>query len=174
MNVKVAAKYLDVYEFTEAEIKAAAFTIKVQSALEAGKVVPAEGNVITIPAAAAGEYAKLTADMITGYTYNNQPYSLFKNATATSTGYKYTYIKDVKFESVDNVLYTIVDTDSDTTDGVTETVWDAANKKEVVGYVQINSGQLTNTTTTEIKVTVSDRFGFSKEVKVPVKITVGE
>ena len=174
LNVKVAATYLGVYSFTDEEIKAAGFKVKVQSALEAGKIVPAEGSVITIPAAAAGEYAKLTADMITGYTYNNQPYSLFKNATATSTGYKYTYIKDVKFESVDNVLYTIVDTDSDTTDGVTETVWDAANKKEVVGYVQINSGQLTNTTTTEIKVTVSDRFGFSKEVKVPVKITVGE
>jgi len=174
LNVKVAATYLGVYSFTDEEIKAAGFKVKVQSALEAGKIVPAEGNVITIPAA-AGEYARLTADMITGYTYNNQPYSLFMNATsATAIGYKYTYIKSVKFESVDTVLYTIVDTDSDATDGVTETIWDAENKKEVVGYVQINSGQLTNTTTTEIKVTVSDRFGFSKEVKVPVKITVGE
>ena len=68
---KSAARIL--YKFTDEEIAAAAFKINVQSALKAGKIVPAAGASITLPAAAAGETAKLTADMITGYTYNNQP-----------------------------------------------------------------------------------------------------
>ena len=105
LNVKVAATYLGgAYKFTDEEIAAAAFKINVQSALKAGKIVPAAGASITLPAAAAGETAKLTADMITGYTYNNQPYSLFKEAAGN---YKYSYIDKVEFFTTDAEIYTV-------------------------------------------------------------------
>ena len=56
--MKVAATYLGgAYKFTDEEIAAAAFKINVQSALKAGKIVPAAGASITLPAAAAGETA---------------------------------------------------------------------------------------------------------------------
>ncbi|WP_455663731.1 PL29 family lyase N-terminal domain-containing protein [Phocaeicola sp.] len=167
LNVNLTATYLDgAYEFAEDEIKAAAFTVKVQSALEAGKIVPASGASITLPAAAAGEIAKLTPEMITGYTYNNQPYSLFKTATSTAIAYKYTYINTVEFESTDNVIYTV--------EGVQDATWDKTANKEVAGYVKIKSGNISQTTQTSIKVKVTDMYGYVKTAEIPLTITVGE
>lgn len=165
LNVKVNAAYLDgAYTFSDEEIEAAGFKVKVQSALEAGKIVPASGASITLPAAAAGEIAKLTPEMITGYTYNDQAYSLFKNATSSSVAYKYTYIKSVEFASTDDVIYTV--------EGVQDATW--SNNKEVAGYAKIKSGNISQTTTTTIKVKVTDMYGYIKTAEIPLTITVGE
>ena len=165
LNVKVNATYLDgAYTFSDEEIEAAGFKVKVQSALEAGKIVPASGASITLPAAAAGEIAKLTPEMITGYTYNDQAYSLFKNATSSSVAYKYTYIKSVEFASTDDVIYTV--------EGVQDATW--SNNKEVAGYAKIKSGNISQTTTTTIKVKVTDMYGYIKTAEIPLTITVGE
>ena len=166
LNVKVNATYLDgAYTFSDEEIEAAGFKVKVQSALEAGKIVPASGASITLPAAAAGEIAKLTPEMITGYTYNDQAYSLFKNATSSSSiAYKYTYIQKVEFVSTDNVIYTV--------EGVQDATW--SNNKEVAGYAKIKSGNISQTTTTTIKVKVTDMYGYTKTAEIPLTITVGK
>ena len=165
LNVKVDATYLDgAYTFSDEEIEAVGFKVKVQSALEAGKIVPASGASITLPAAAAGEIAKLTPEMITGYTYNDQVYSLFKNATSSSVAYKYTYIKSVEFTSTDNVIYTV--------EGVQDATW--VSNKEVAGYAKIKSGNISQTTTTTIKVKVTDMYGYEKTAEIPLTITVGE
>lgn len=154
LNVKVAATYLGgAYKFTDEEIAAAAFKINVQSALKAGKIVPA---------AAAGETAKLTADMITGYTYNNQPYSLFKEAAGN---YKYSYIDKVEFFTTDAEIYTVT---KDAT-----AIKDAEGK--VIGYhAEITSKNISQTTNTKIIVEVTDKYGYTKTAELPLTITVGK
>ena len=162
LNVKVAATYLGgAYQFTKEEIAAAAFKIKVQSALKAGKIVPAEGASIILPAAAAGETAKLTADMITGYTYNDQPYSLF--CYDNEQEYKYSYIQSVRFISPDEEIYT-----------VTETATPIINERgNVVGYqAEITSKNLSHTTETYITVEVTDKYGYTLSANIPLTITV--
>ena len=163
LNVKVAATYLGgAYKFTDEEIAAAAFKINVQSALKAGKIVPAAGASITLPAAAAGETAKLTADMITGYTYNNQPYSLFKEAAGN---YKYSYIDKVEFFTTDAEIYTVT---KDAT-----AIKDAEGK--VIGYhAEITSKNISQTTNTKIIVKVTDKYGYTKTAELPLTITVGK
>ena len=163
LNVKVAATYLGgAYKFTDEEIAAAAFKINVQSALKAGKIVPAAGASITLPAAAAGETAKLTADMITGYTYNNQPYSLFKEAAGN---YKYSYIDKVEFFTTDAEIYTVT---KDAT-----AIKDAEGK--VIGYhAEITSKNISQTTNTKIIVEVTDKYGYTKTAELPLTITVGK
>ena len=162
LNVKVAATYLGgAYKFTDEEIAAAAFKINVQSALKAGKIVPAAGASITLPAA-AGETAKLTADMITGYTYNNQPYSLFKEAAGN---YKYSYIDKVEFFTTDAEIYTVT---KDAT-----AIKDAEGK--VIGYhAEITSKNISQTTNTKIIVKVTDKYGYTKTAELPLTITVGK
>ena len=164
LNVKVSATYLGgAYEFTKEETAAAAFKIKVQSALKAGKIVPAEGASITLPAAAAGETAKLTADMITGYTYNDQPYSLFWDANQK---YKYSYIESVKFFSVDEEIYTVTETASTPIKNA---------QGNTTGYqAEITSKNISNTTNTKIIVEVTDKYGYTKTVELPLTITVGK
>ena len=163
LNVKVAATYLGgAYKFTDEEIAAAAFKINVQSALKAGKIVPAAGASITLPAAAAGETAKLTADMITGYTYNNQPYSLFKEAAGN---YKYSYIDKVEFFTTDAEIYTVT---KDAT-----AIKDAEGN--VIGYhAEITSKNISQTTNTKIIVKVTDKYGYTKTAELPLTITVGK
>ena len=163
LNVKVAATYLGgAYKFTDEEIAAAAFKINVQSALKAGKIVPAAGASITLPAAAAGETAKLTADMITGYTYNNQPYSLFKEAAGN---YKYSYIDKVEFFTTDAEIYTVT---KDAT-----AIKDAEGN--VIGYhAEITSKNISQTTNTKIIVKVTDNTVILKLLKLPLTITVGK
>ena len=163
LNVKVAATYLGgAYKFTDEEIAAAAFKINVQSALKAGKIVPAAGASITLPAAAAGETAKLTADMITGYTYNNQPYSLFKEAAGN---YKYSYIDKVEFFTTDAEIYTVT---KDAT-----AIKDAEGN--VLGYhAEITSKNISQTTNTKIIVKVTDKYGYTKTAELPLTITVGK
>ena len=163
LNVKVAATYLGgAYKFTDEEIAAAAFKINVQSALKAGKIVPAAGASITLPAAAAGETAKLTADMITGYTYNNQSYSLFKEAAGN---YKYSYIDKVEFFTTDAEIYTVT---KDAT-----AIKDAEGK--VIGYhAEITSKNISQTTNTKIIVKVTDKYGYTKTAELPLTITVGK
>ena len=46
----MSVSYTHLYKFTDEEIAAAAFKINVQSALKAGKIVPAAGASITLPA----------------------------------------------------------------------------------------------------------------------------
>ena len=163
LNVKVAATYLGgAYKFTDEEIATAAFKINVQSALKAGKIVPAAGASITLPAAAAGETAKLTADMITGYIYNNQPYSLFKEAAGN---YKYSYIDKVEFFTTDAEIYTVT---KDAT-----AIKDAEGK--VIGYhAEITSKNISQTTNTKIIVEVTDKYGYTKTAELPLTITVGK
>ena len=132
------------------------------SALKAGKIVPAAGASITLPAAAAGETAKLTADMITGYTYNNQPYSLFKEAAGN---YKYSYIDKVEFFTTDAEIYTVT---KDAT-----AIKDAEGK--VIGYhAEITSKNISQTTNTKIIVEVTDKYGYTKTAELPLTITVGK
>lgn len=111
LNILVGAKYMKVYDYskyasTKSQLDAAAFQIKVQSALEAGTIEPAAGTSIILTPSGAGQAVQITAKDIIGYAYNHEAtYSLFKvlsEASAAGTPvWKYTYIDAVKFESVD-------------------------------------------------------------------------
>ena len=168
LNVKISCTYLDVYTYTEndtykQQLADAAFKIKVQSALAAGYIKALQGSAIVMEPAAAGETWKVTAEHVGGYTYSDQPYSLFKTFVDTDEiGYKYTYIKTVEFETSDPDYYTV--------GAAVGPVWDADNNKEIASYVPLKPGNTTQEVNTYLKVKVTDVFGYSLTVNVPLII----
>ena len=181
LNIQVNAKYLGVYNYsdyatTQTQLKDAAYQIKVQSALEAGTIVPTEGNTIVLTPSGAAKTMQITEADIIGYTYNRDAsYSLFQHMSSkTATpDWAYTYIKDVKFESLDKVLYNVLDKNGDVVDGSADAVkpgWDPESNKEIPSYVSLKAGNTTEEVTTKIKVTIIDWFGYTKQVEVPITI----
>ena len=177
LNVKVGVTYLEVYTYTEndtykAQLAAAGFKVNVQSALVAGYIKALASSSIEMEPAAAGEVWKVTAEHVGGYTYSNQPYSLFKIATAADTyKYKYTYIQSVEFATPDKALYTVVDENGDAskTGKAIDPVW-KDNKEAVASYVALKPGNTTQEVKTTLNVTVKDAFGYTKYVEVPLTI----
>lgn len=176
LNILVGAKYMKVYDYslyasTKSQLEDAAFQIKVQSALEAGTIEPAEGTSIVLTPSGAGQAVQITAKDIIGYAYNREAtYSLFKVLSEASASgipvWKYTYIDDVKFESVDTKLYTVVESNGKATDPE----WDTNTKKEVASSISLQPVNTTQEVATTVKVTVKDKYGYTKVVNVPITI----
>lgn len=189
LNVGVSATYLDVYEYadyttTKAQLTDAAYQINVQSALEAGTVEPVAGASIVLTPSGAAKTMQITAEDIIGYTYNHDAsYNLFqtyrKANDEKSIDWAYSYIKEVKFESVDEVLYTVLDADGNKSANgyAIAPEWDEKNNVEIPSYASLKAGNTTEEVTTKIKVTITDWFGYTKVAEVPItikKATVGE
>ncbi len=189
LNVGVSATYLDVYKYadyttTKAQLTDAAYQINVQSALEAGTVEPVAGASIVLTPSGAAKTMQITAEDIIGYTYNHDAsYNLFqtyrKANDKKSIDWAYSYIKEVKFESVDEVLYTVLDADGNKSANgyAIAPEWDTKNNVEIPSYASLKAGNTTEEVTTKIKVTITDWFGYTKVAEVPItikKATVGE
>ena len=180
LNVLVGATYMGVYNYsnyasTKTQLDDAAFQIKVQSALEAGTIEPAEGTSIVLTPSGAGQEVQITAEDIIGYAYNREAtYSLFKVLSeASSTGtpvWKYSYINSVKFESVDEKLYTVVQNENMAEGEAADPVWDKDAKKEIPSYISLKPVNTTQEVTTTVKVIVVDKYGYKKVVNVPITI----
>ena len=174
LNVLVGATYMKVYDYsqyasTKSQLEDAAFQIKVQSALEAGTIEPAEGTSIVLTPSGAGQPVQITAKDIIGYAYNREAtYSLFKvKPTETATAdWAYAYIQSVKFESVDKKLYTVVQDDGT----AVPPTWNGDAKKENPSYIELQPVNTTQEVSTTVKVTVIDMYGYEKVVYVPITI----
>ena len=192
LNVIVAIDYLGVYNYKETatykeQLKNANFQINVQSALIAGAIKALGSTSIAMTPAAAGEVWKLTAEHVSGYTYSNNqetPYNIFQEWLMISATpetfdakYKYTYIKDVTFSSVDTDYYVITDKAGD---AVSEANNEAgvnaiapeldSDNKEIASYLPLKSVNTTEHIKTTLKITVEDMYGYKKTFNVPLEI----
>ena len=149
------------------------FQVKVMSPIEKGKIVPKEGNVVTIKASDLDGY-KFGNDVIIGYTYNTEvSYKVMpdiinkedKNKAAWSRN----DIAKVSGET-GNKLYFEVGNGGLATAATTETI----DGKEVTveGGLILKGYQVDHTVETTIKIKVEDIWGRVKSSPVPVKITV--
>ncbi|MDR2910926.1 MAG: hypothetical protein LBV47_06145 [Bacteroidales bacterium] len=180
-------KYLNVYDYTQAEKDALDFNMKIMSALFEGRI---EGTSTTgnVEAASVGSNVwSITDADIKGYNYTNSgAYSLFRVDKINGAGgvvYDYAYIDKVEFFVPNDVtVYQITgyDTAIGTVieNGVTyftaiEPVLTGSANTTVKSVLSITAQNITNTTTTKIGVRVTDRFGKVKSVEVPLTIVVG-
>ncbi len=179
--------YLDVYPFDEDDYTAAAFSIKIMSALYEGSLEPAEdAPEIIMPAASIGETKQLDHTMIKGKNYNDEEYNLFTSApyvdgsTLLAT-YDYTYVRSVAFRvptkwtNIYSIIGggTVAATDGGN-DWVTEikpTEPTTASDPDNWGYLEIRSGEISKTEHATIEVRVIDRFGKVKQDEVNIQIT---
>ena len=183
LNVLVGATYLGVYDYskfetTKAQLADAAYKIKVQSALEAGTIAPANGASITLTPSGASQMMEITADDVKATAYNlDAPYNIFKDVV-TKDGkvvWGYNYINAVEFATPDELIYQVVDKDGNA--GKSAAAIDPATiKKDDVyvitdeSYVSLKGRNTTDGTETTIKVTVTDWYGYTKTVDLPVII----
>lgn len=147
------------------------FTLKVMSPILEGKVY-AVGNEVVIPSASLDGYT-INDNHIKAHTYNTEVvYSIFSD---TDNGtWKRKEIKAVTFKSGNEELFTVP---------VNGTEYKAATGTPGKDdYVAAKNGSLTITKVsgtsidtkvkTNIKVTVTDAWGYDLDQEVPVKITV--
>ena len=146
------------------------------SPIEKGKIVPKEGNVVTIKASDLNGY-KFGNDVIIGYTYNTEvsykvmPDQVAKEGEKYINAWSRTDIKEVTGET-GNKLYFEVDNEGKATAATLKTV---DNKSVTVeGGLILKGYQVNHTVETTIKVNVKDHWNRVKSSPVPVKITVGE
>lgn len=183
LNVLVGATYLGVYDYskfeaTKTQLTDAAYKIKVQSALEAGTIAPANGASITLTPSGASQMMEITADDVNATAYNlDAPYNIFKDVV-TKDGkvvWGYNYINAVEFATPDELIYQVVDKDGK--EGKSAAAIDPVTiKKDGVyvitneSYVSLKGRNTTDGTETTIKVTVTDWYGYTKTVDLPVII----
>ena len=152
------------------------FQVKVMSPIEKGKIVPKEGNVVTIKASDLNGY-KFGNNVIIGYTYNTEvsykvmPDKVAKEAGKYINAWSRTDIKEVTGET-GNKLYFEVDNEGKATPATSTTV---DNKSVTVeGGLILKGYQVDHTVKTTIKINVKDHWNRVKSSPVPVEITVGE
>lgn len=179
LNVLVGATYLGVYDYskfetTKAQLADAAYKIKVQSALEAGTIAPANGASITLTPSGASQMMEITADDVKATAYNlDAPYNIFKDVV-TKDGkavWGYNYIKGVVFATPDELIYQVVDANGKA--GKSANAIDPVIEKGAItaeSYVSLKGRNTTDGTETTIKVTVTDWYGYTKTVDLPVII----
>ncbi|MDN0053031.1 hypothetical protein QVN91_08680 [Bacteroides caecigallinarum] len=176
LNVKVNATYLDVYSYssydvTKAQLADAAYKINVRSALEAGTIAPADGTSITLTPSGASQMMKITAKDIKATAYNlDSPYNVFKDVERDNKAvWGYNYIKKVEFATPDELLYQVVDEDGNA--GKSAAAIDPTfGENAVESYVSLKGRNTTDGTETTIKVTVTDLYGYTKVVDLPIVI----
>ena len=151
------------------------FQVKVMSPIEKGKIVPKEGNVVTIKASDLDGY-KFGNDVIIGYTYNTEVSykvmpDIINEKDNSKAAWSRTDIKEVTGET-GNKLYFEVGNGGLATAATTKTI----DGKEVTveGGLILKGYQVDHTVETTIKIKVEDIWGRVKSSPVPVKITVGE
>ena len=178
LNVKVGATYLDVYKYsdydvTKTQLSDAAYKINVRSALEAGTIAPADGTSITLTPSGASQMMQITAKDIKATAYNlDSPYNVFKDVVRNGKAvWGYNYINNVMFTTPDDKLYQVVNKDGNagtSAEAIDPTVDKGAITAE--SYVSLKGRNTTDGTQTTIKVTVTDWYGYTKVVDLPIVI----
>ena len=152
INVK-EAKYLGIYEYSKDVREDFAFTMKVVSPIKEGNIIPADGAnaIITVVATADGT-AKISESDLKATTYAGIAYKIFPAYPETS------YVKDngLSFKSENENVFTIGEIKS------------SGSKNE--GYVIINPMNVAYEDAVPVKITVTDKWGYTKEAKINVKV----
>ena len=154
------AKFAGVWTYGTANDTDYSFKIKLMSPLYEGTIVPT-GTTVEIPATDLNGHEVSDADIM-GYTYNNIAYSIFKYWDGTvGTDWKRPEIKNVQFASNDTNIFTC-------------NVAGADASKDKAGYVVVYPVSLAETTSSSMKITLTDAWGYVKIVDIPVTVTVGK
>lgn len=167
LKLTISGKYDNAWEYPADAVFN--FQAKVMSPIEKGKIVPKEGNTVTIKASDLDGY-KFGNDAITGYTYNTEvTYKVMPNKYVDGTTPAWTR-NDIKAVSGEtgNKLYFEVNNNG-AASAATGTV-----AKTVDGYLTLKGYQVDHTVDTTIKIKVTDIWNRVKASDVSVKITVGE
>ena len=167
LKLTISGKYDNAWEYPADAIFN--FQAKVMSPIEKGKIVPKEGNTVTIKASDLDGY-KFGNDAITGYTYNTEvTYKVMPNKYVDGKTIAWTR-NDIKAVSGEtgNKLYFEVNNK-----GAASAATGTATKT-VDGYLTLKGYQVDHTVDTTIKIKVTDIWNRVKASDVPVKITVGE
>ena len=166
IQVKDGAKYLGVYAYTKEERAEAAFTLKLVSPIEQGTLTAKNGEnaIIEVVATEDGK-AKVTESDLVAKTYAGIAYKVFKDATfvdGVATAWSSPYIKENPvFESTNTNVFTVGDVKAATKDG---------DGNVTGGYVVINPMNVAYTDAVPVKVTVTDVWGYKKQVEISVKV----
>ena len=140
------------------------FTIKVMSPLYEGSV-SAIGDVVNIPATSVNGW-HMTNEHIQGKTYNNISYKVLSDiVTGNQPDWSRPEVAKVEADPTNERVVKI--------GGVKGAQKDS---KGVIteGYIQVLPQNIAATTETEINVSVTDIWGYTKVNPVKVKVTVGE
>ena len=147
------------------------FTLKVMSPILEGKVY-AVGNEVVIPSASLDGYT-INDNHIKAHTYNTEVvYSIFSD---TDNGtWKRKEIKAVTFKSGNEELFTVPENGTEYkaatgTPGKDDYV---AAKNGSLTITKVSGTSIDTEVKTNIKVTVTDAWGYDLDQEVPVKITV--
>ena len=168
INIIVSGKYLNVYNYSEEEQKAAAFTIRLVSPIEQGTLTAKDGEnaIITVVATDNGT-AKITESDLLAKTYAGIQYNVFKDTKFTgsplvATTWTSPYIaKDPEFKSTNENVFTMGSVEPAQKD-------DKGNVTE--GYVIVKPMNVAYEDAVPVEVTITDKWGYKKVVKINVKV----
>lgn len=170
--VVTSASYLNRYEYTQEELDAAAFTIKIVSPIEQGTLTPAAGADATISVVATEEdgSAKVTESDLLAKTYAGVTYKIFKNTfdpatsgAATAIGWASPYINtDPVFESTNENVFKM---------GSVMPAKRDADGNVTPGYVIVKPMNVAYEDAVPVKVTVTDVWGYAKGATIKVKVS---
>ena len=174
LNILVAdgAAYLGnaAYKYTKEERAEVAFTLKLVSPIEQGTLTAKNGESAIIEVVATEDgTAKLKESDLVAKTYAGIAYNVFMTKTAGTDGYATAYSSPylkpvaVKFESTNTNVFK-VDAEG------TPALFDEDGKIAAEGYTTITPMNVAYTDAVPVKVTVTDVWGYTKEVKVSVKV----
>ena len=172
LNLTITGAYAAAWTYPEDEVFN--FQVRIMSPIEQGKVVPAEGAVVSIPASELDGY-HFSNDVITGYTYNSQvSYKVLPvwdaSATPAASVWSRNDISAVTGESGNSLYFTVensgkpYDAEAPTTSGSTVIEND--------GYFLLKGYNVDHTVQTTIKIKVTDIWNRVLTAEVPVEITV--
>ena len=168
INITVSAKYLNVYQYSDEEQKAAAFTIKLVSPIEQGTLTAKDGEnaIITVVATDNGT-AKITESDLLAKTYAGIQYKIFKDTEfagtpLTATKWTSPYIaKDPIFKSTNENVFTM---------GAVQAATKDSKGNVTEGYVIVKPMNVAYEDAVPVEVTVTDKWGYKKVVKINVKV----
>ena len=157
------------------------FQIRLMSPIYEGGVKPATGSAITIDANDLANGASITSDMISGYDYNNVPFSavpddanghtkseLIYDESMTGSEAGYVSAKDYKHAQIETVIPSV---DKDNYIQYVE-IYSAYDNKgtTVPGEFKVYGTSTSVTGTVNMPVTVTDAWGYVLEDEVPITI----
>ena len=157
------------------------FQIRLMSPIYEGGVRPVTGTAITIQANDLAKGASITSDMISGYDYNNVPFSavpddanghekpevIYDESMSTSDA-GYVSAKDYKHAQIETVIPSV---DKDNYIQYVE-IYSAYDNKgtTVPGEFKVYGTSTSVTGTVNMPVTVTDAWGYVLEDEVPITI----
>lgn len=165
------AKYLGIYDYSDEELAANAFTLDVMSPIEQGNVVAANAAGVSVVATADGTALVKESDF-KATTYANVAYKVFMDAgfgtDGVATEYSSEYIDNVTFASANANVFKVVDENGDvTTEGFPATKDDKGVNE---GYIIVKPANAGYEATENVNVVVTDIWGYTKKAAVSVTV----